>query len=123
MVRAISLRRRFSGPRIAEEVCWVTTDVTHEVFGVVDGGRRQFWKLPGGAAMGTFMGEDDRRPGMSERESVGPVVGSVAGFAAHPRNRALRRGSKFECRLRGSERRDEKKMRTQAPNRLPVMAF
>ena len=33
--RALALRRRFTGPRIAEEVCWISTDATPDAVGVL----------------------------------------------------------------------------------------
>ena len=84
MAPTLALRRRFPGPRISEELFWVTTDSAPEVFGVADWESRHFWKLPDGESAKSPMGEDGRLPGVFDKALMGLVVGIVAGFADRP---------------------------------------
>ena len=80
----VALHRRFPGPRVAEEVRRITTDSTPSIIGVVDWYTGTYIRVPAVETMSAIMDEDGELSGIADKELTGRVIGSVAGFAAHP---------------------------------------
>ena len=84
MATAVSLHRRFPGPRIIGELCWITADATPEIVGSVNRRNRSYLRLQANGWMATFAEEDERPPGIARKDLTGLVVGSVAVYSARP---------------------------------------
>ena len=82
--RTVALHHRFSGPRIQEEISWITTDAALKVIGVVDWKDRTFIRADADQLMKFYVDKDGLTAGIADKELMGLVLGSVAGFAAHP---------------------------------------
>ena len=52
--RTLSVHRRFSGPRVSDEVVWMTTDARHGIVGVVDWMNREYLRLDSPEMMREF---------------------------------------------------------------------
>ena len=84
IVRVVELHRRFAGPRVADEVRWLTTDATPGVIVVVDWKTRTYVRVPVVETTADFDEDDGKLAGISDKELMGLAIGSVAGFAAKP---------------------------------------
>ena len=84
LVRTIAPHRRFSGPRIIEDVRWITTDATPRIIGVVNLRARNYIRVDAEETMNDYVEADGLQAGISNKELTGLVLGSVAGYAAHP---------------------------------------
>ena len=82
--RTVAPHQRFTGPRVLEEVSRITTDATPSVIGVVDWKDRTFIRADAEQMMKFYVDMDGLEAGIADKESMGLVLGSVAGFAAHP---------------------------------------
>ena len=84
LTRPIAIRRRFSAPRIQEEVSWIATDATPSIIGVVDWRARNYIRADAEETMKDYVEEAGLQSVISDKELMELVLGSVAGFAAHP---------------------------------------
>ena len=89
--RTIAIRRRFLGPRIQEKVSWATTDATPRIIGVFDWRERTYIRVDAEETMKEYGEADGLQAGIADKELMGLVLGSVAGFSAHPRGRPVYR--------------------------------
>ena len=63
-MRTVALHRRFSGPRISEEVSWITTDSAPKIIGVVDWRARTYIRVDAESTMQDYV----------EQDGLGPVL-------------------------------------------------
>ena len=82
--RTVALHHRFPGPRVREEKRWLTTDAAPNVIGVVDWENRTFLRADAEHLMKFYVDKDGLTAGIAGKELMGLVLGSVAGFPAHP---------------------------------------
>ena len=82
--RTVASHHRFSGPRVQEEMSWLTTDATLNVIGVVDWKNRTFLRADADQLMKFYVDKDGLTAGIADMELMGLVLGGVDGFAAHP---------------------------------------
>ena len=61
LARTVALSRRFSCPRIAGEVRWITNDATPGLIGAFGWGNRTYIRAPAAESTEAFA-EDDGRP-------------------------------------------------------------
>ena len=84
LARTLALHRRFSGPRVIEEVSSITTDDTPAIIGMVGWRDRKFLRVKADETMKDYVDDDGLRAGIADKELMGLVIGGVDGFAAHP---------------------------------------
>ena len=63
---------------------WITTDATPSIIGVVGWRERTYIRLDAEETMKEYAEADGLQAGIADKELMGLVLGSVAGFAAHP---------------------------------------
>ena len=91
LIRTISIRRRFSAPRVIEEARWITTDATPSIIGAVDWRARTSLRVDAGGTTKDYVDSDGFQDGIADIELMGVVLGSVDGLPAHPRGRLIHR--------------------------------
>ena len=84
LTRTVAIHRRFSGPIIQEEVSWIATDATPSIIGVVDWRSRKYIRVDDDETTKHYVEADGLKSGIADKELMGSVLGSVAGFASHP---------------------------------------
>ena len=82
--RALALHRRFAGPRVIEEVRWITSDATPDVIGAVDWRNSTYIRVDAEETTKDYVGTDGLQAGSADKELTGLVIGRVCGFSAQP---------------------------------------
>ena len=80
----LALRRRFSGPRVIEEVSWVTTDAAPELIGSVDWRSRTYIRVNADETTKDYVEQDGPQSGITDKHLMRMAIGGVDGFGAHP---------------------------------------
>ena len=84
LARTVALHRRFSGPRIAEEVRWITADSTTGLIGAVEWKNRTYIRVHTVDTMAFFVEDDGELAGIADKELTCMAIGSLVRFPARP---------------------------------------
>ena len=82
-IRTVALHMRFPGPRIPEEVSWVTTDDAPRITGVAGWRARTYIRVGDESTMRNYVEQDRLQAGIADKELMTLVLGGVDGLPAH----------------------------------------